>query len=106
MYLYKVTLALLMSALALAAVNPGDPLVLDFRNSDGTRERIEQEGLVLEPNQHVEIYVVENPSTGYQWSVENVENNDVFQTHEEYFPNANNEELTMLGAPGHSVFYI
>ena len=80
MYLIKATLALLMSALALAAVNPGDPMVYNFRNADGTRERIEREGLVLEPNQQVEIQVFSNPTTGFAWSVENVENNDIFQT--------------------------
>jgi len=93
MYLRKAIHTLLVCCLALAALPPPDDLVLNFRNNDGTRQNTEFDGLRLAPNQRAHIQAFSNPSTGYRWTIEEIDNGGLFRTTNQFHSNARNDEV-------------
>ena len=77
-------------------------LVVDLRNKE-TKKHVMASGLEVMKGYEVQIYVAENPSTGFIWHVDEGHLKGLFQVTSHYMPNTNKD---MVGAPGARVFNI
>ena len=74
-------------------------LTLDLR-MPGALAKLENEGLTLKPGQTIEIFVNENPSTGYSWQIDKAGFHHYCSCNEHYYAPVTHGSTPVVGAPG------